>query len=73
VPFLSISEVADRMGCRPRDVSDLLYQRKIDPRTCLIKGGRRLLPESILPEIETLLRRAGRVAGFPAIETRDAG
>ena len=59
--FLSISEMADKIGVRPRDVSDLLYQRKIDPKRCLIKAGRRLLPENCLAEITELLRQAGRI------------
>ncbi len=65
--YLSISEVAEYFGCRPRDVSDLLYQRRYDPKNCLIKGGRRLLPEDCLPEIAGLLHRAGKLSD---IETR---
>jgi hypothetical protein len=62
LPYVSITEAADRIGCRPRDISDLLFARKIDPKRCLIKAGRRLLPESCIAEIRELLRRSGRAS-----------
>ena len=55
--FLSISEVADKFGVQPRAVSDLFYRRKLDVKKCLIKANRRLVPESLLPQIERLLKR----------------
>jgi hypothetical protein len=56
MPYVSITEAADKLGCRPRDISDLLYNRKYDPNRCLVKGGRRLIAETDLPRIAELLR-----------------
>ncbi len=60
--FFTVSDVA-RMhpGIKPRDISDLFYQRKLDDGHCPIVGGRRLVPESYLPAIEAALREAGRL------------
>jgi hypothetical protein len=54
--YLSISEAADRLAVKPRRISDLIYDRQIDPKQLLVKGGRRFLPERMLPQIEKLLR-----------------
>ena len=54
--FVSISEAADRLDVPPRRISDLLYNRKIDPKQLLVKGGRRFLPERLLPQIAKLLQ-----------------
>jgi hypothetical protein len=62
-----ISEVARMFpGIRPRDISDLFYQRRLDDSRCPVVGGRRLIPESYLPEIETALRAARRLEEAPA-------
>ena len=53
---LSISEVARRFGVRPRDISDLFYQRRLSDEVCPVVGGRRLIPLDYLPEIEAALR-----------------
>jgi hypothetical protein len=61
-PETDVSEVARRIpGAKPKDISDLLYQRKLDDARCPLVGGRRLIPESYLPEIEAALRVAGRL------------
>jgi hypothetical protein len=58
--FLIVSEVARRIpGARPKDISDLLYRRRLDDARCPIVGGRRLIPLDYLPEIERVLREAG--------------
>ena len=59
--YLTVSEVARRLGVRPRDVSDLFYQRRLSDELCPVVGGRRLIPESYLPDIALVLREA-RVA-----------
>lgn len=56
---LSVSEAARRLGARPRDISDLLYRRRLSDDSCPIVGGRRLIPESLLDVIEMALRHAG--------------
>jgi hypothetical protein len=54
---LSVSEAARRIGARPKDISDLFYQRKLDDQRCPIVAGRRLIPEDYLPVVEATLRR----------------
>ena len=59
---LIVSEAARAIpGARPKDISDLLYLRKLDDSRCPIVGGRRMIPEDYLPVIETALRAAGRL------------
>jgi len=62
---LSVSEVARRLGARPRDISDLFYRRQLSDERCPIVGGRRLIPESYLDVIGMALRRAGRPVSRP--------
>jgi hypothetical protein len=57
---LSVSEVARRLGARPKDISDLFYQRKLDDRRCPITAGRRLIPEDYVEVVEAALRLLGR-------------
>jgi hypothetical protein len=57
---LTVSEAARRIpGARPKDISDLLYRRRLDDARCPIVGGRRLIPLDYLPEVERVLRDAG--------------
>jgi hypothetical protein len=65
--FLTVSDVARRCQVRPRDLSDLFYQRKLDDSRCPIVGGRRLIPQDFLPEIEATLAAHGMRA--PAKES----
>jgi hypothetical protein len=53
--YVSISEAADRLDVPPRRISDLIYNRKIDPKQLIVKGGRLFLPEQLLPQIAKLL------------------
>ena len=59
---LSVSEVARRLGARPRDVSDLFYRRVLRDELCPIVAGRRLIPEWYVEIIASVLRRHGRLA-----------
>jgi hypothetical protein len=64
-PILTVSEVARRLGVRPRDISDLIYQRRVSDELCPVVSGRRLIPLECLPAIETALldrQRKGSVA-----------
>jgi hypothetical protein len=54
---LSVSEVARRLGRRPRDVSDLFYQCVLSDECCPVVGGRRLIPIEFVPVIVEALRR----------------
>jgi hypothetical protein len=56
-----VSEIGRQIGARPRDISDLFYQRKLDDQRCPVVGGRRLIPEDYLETIQRTLRNLGRV------------
>ena len=58
--LFSVSEVARRFGSNPREISDLFYRRELRDDICPIVTGRRLIPETYLPEIEAALRRHSR-------------
>jgi hypothetical protein len=69
--YLIVSEAARRIpGAKPKDISDLFYLRKLDDQRCPIVGGRRMIPPDYLPEIEAILRAAGRL---PQPEAAHAG
>lgn len=57
---LSVSEVARRIGAKPKDISDLFYQRELRDDLCPIIAGRRIIPESYLDMIRMALKRHGR-------------
>lgn len=61
---LTVRDVARRLGLPPKSVSDFLYKTHFDDDRCPVVGGRRLIPESLLPDLEGELRRwiAARVA-----------
>jgi hypothetical protein len=62
VSFLTASGAAERIpGAKPKDISDLFYQRKLDTSRCPVLAGRRLIPPEYLDEIEAALRAAGRL------------
>ena len=56
---LTVSELAARLGCRPRDISDAFYARILSHERCPIVGGRRLIPESYTRQIVMALQRRG--------------
>jgi hypothetical protein len=58
----TVSEVARRLGVRPREISDLFYQRRLSDESCPIVGGRRLIPPDYVPTIASALQARGRGA-----------
>ena len=60
VRFVSVSEVARRIGVPPRSISDLFYSRELRDDLCPIVGGRRLIPEQYVDEIAAALARRDR-------------
>ena len=54
---VTVAEVARTLDVRPRDISDLFYQRVLDAKRCPIVGGRRLIPEDYVSVIEAALAR----------------
>jgi len=59
--YLSVSEVARRIGAKPKDISDLFYSRKLRDDLCPIVAGRRLIPVDYVLTICAVLRRHGRL------------
>jgi hypothetical protein len=59
--WTSVGEIASRLGCRPRDVSDLLYTRKINVADCPLVSGTRMIPERLVPQIRAALKEAGKL------------
>ena len=57
---LSVSEVARRIGARPKDISDQFYRCELRDDLCPIVAGRRLIPESYVEIIDMVLKRHGR-------------
>lgn len=58
--FLSVSEVARRLGAIPKDISDSFYARELRDDIAPIVAGRRLIPETYIEVIRTVLQRNGR-------------
>lgn len=56
----SVSEVARRVGARPKDISDLFYARELRDDLCPIIAGRRIIPEDYVSVIAMTLKRRGR-------------
>lgn len=60
---LTVSEAARVLGRRPREISDLFYQRVLSDELCPVVGGRRFIPRDYLPVIEEALRRDRQAQG----------
>lgn len=56
-------ELSAQIGAeiRPRDISQLFYQRLLRDDLCPLVGGRRIIPAEYLPQVLAALRRAGHV------------
>jgi hypothetical protein len=54
-------ELTDRFGVvvRPREITNLFYQRRLSDDRCPILGGRRVISREYLPVIEGVLRERG--------------
>ncbi len=61
--LFSQTDVARFFGVPPRRIPDLFYQGKLDVDRCEVIGGRRLIPESYLPEVKQLLRETDDLQG----------
>jgi len=61
--LLSVSQAAERIGARPKDISDLFYIRKLSGKICPIVAGRRIIPENYLDTIKEILKQNGRPVG----------
>ena len=59
--YLSVTDVANRIGCRPRDISDAFYQCVLDESRVLRVANRRAIPADYVPEIRRALTERGKV------------
>lgn len=57
--IVTITEAANELGCRPRDISDALYNRWFDPARCFQLGNRRVIPRDALPDLRNVLAERG--------------
>ncbi len=57
-----VSDIARHFRVKPRVISGLFYDRVLDDQICPVVAGRRLIPESYLPEVERVLRERGLLA-----------
>jgi hypothetical protein len=56
-----VSEVARKCGVPPKIISQLFYDRQLSDDICPVVGGRRLIPDHYVGEIERLLRQRGSI------------
>ena len=59
--FITISELSRRYHVAPRKISDLFYSRTLADDVCPIISGRRVVPQSYIPEVERVLRERGLI------------
>lgn len=64
--ILTMSEAADEIGCKPRDISDLVYQRAIDESRLVRVGYRRAIPLDYLADLRTILAARGKIRELAA-------
>lgn len=57
---LSVGDAARALNVRPRDITRLLYDRRVSVERCPIIGGRRMIAPSMLPEIAIALSQHSR-------------
>ena len=61
--YLSVGEVARRLGVRPQQITQLFYERRLREDLCPLVAGRRLIPDDYLSLIAAELRRKGVAVG----------
>jgi hypothetical protein len=59
--FLSVSEAARQLGVRPRDISDLCYQRRLTDSQAPMIAGRRVIRQRCLGAVRHALEQAGKI------------
>ncbi len=69
MPHKTASDIARELGCRPRDISDLFYARKLDDSRCPIIAGRRVIPAEYVPEVRRVLTEVGKLPVMEAAAT----
>jgi hypothetical protein len=59
--LFSFADAARKLGCRPRDISDLFYARILDETQLVQIGNRRAIPEAYLPTVRDVLASRGKL------------
>ncbi|MGL4944446.1 MAG: hypothetical protein ACRC46_14795 [Thermoguttaceae bacterium] len=67
--FYGISEAAERLNAKPRDVTNLFYDRQLNCDLCPVVSGRRIIPSSYLVQIAWALRRANKQVNYEGVES----
>ena len=57
--LLSVGDAARQLGVKPRQITQVFYERRLRDDLCPIVGGRRLIPPSYVAVIAMELRRKG--------------
>ena len=70
--YLFVSDLARRFGCKPRQISALFYDRRLDDSQCPVIAGRRCIPENYARRVEAALRERGLIPDDFAGEGRHA-
>ena len=61
--YLSVGDVAKRLGVMPTQVTGLFYKGQVRGDECPIIAGRRLIPPKYIDVIAMVLRRQGVQVG----------
>jgi len=56
-----VSDLARLLDVSPRDISILLYERRLPDDLCPIVSGRRVIPEEVIPRIRELRAERGKL------------
>jgi hypothetical protein len=57
----TITEAAKEHGCRPRDISDLLWAGALDESRLVQIGIRRTIPADYMPAVRDVLLARGKI------------
>lgn len=58
--FTTITAVARKIPCNPKDISDAFYRRQLSNEECPMIGNRRLIPTSYVPTIRRLMKEKAK-------------
>jgi hypothetical protein len=59
---LTVGEASKRLGCKPRQITWAIYDgTALADVDVPIVGGRRMIPESSLPQLKAELQKAGKL------------
>jgi len=68
--LITVSEAARLLGERPRDISDLFYQRRLSDDLAPVVGGHRLIPRGLFERIASELVERRPVSAWSRMVAR---